>query len=163
MRRLFLAAALLALAATAQAETVRWASTRIVENDSATITATTAPMVTACRVRLSNLSVNETATMDGFVTVTNDTDAVVGFTTEIYMCDPGCRNLRTAPNFASFDGGNVTREIHHGAYRPFAKVTWTRAVPTAYALLTVRAYSTAGIGQKISIDNCGLLVRRHRP
>lgn len=158
-----LLAGLLALAAGAHAETVRWASTRTVVNDTAVINTSSAPMVTACKVPLSNMIDGENAFIDGFVTVTNDTDAVVGFTTEIYMCDPACRNLRTAPNFASFDGGNVTRELHHGAYRPFAKLTWDRPVRSAYAILTVRAYSTSGVGQTISIDNCGLLVRRHRP
>ena len=164
MRRVVLAASLLLVSLHCEAEAgVTWEKTNRLSHSGATVTATASPTVTACGLRLYDVVAGETMVAYGDITVTNDTDGVVGFTTEIYACSPTCRNLRSGASYSGIEGGNVTPQMHHATFQPQAMTSWDVPQGSVSLILTLRSYSSTEAGGHVTIDRCGLLVTRYRP
>ena len=154
---------LLWLSAAGAEPSITWAKTNRLSHAGATVTATASPTVTVCGLTLYDMVAGETIVADGDITVTNDTTGVVGFTTEIYACDPTCRNLRNGDSYSGIEGGNVTPDMHHATFQPRVFATWDIAAPSTSLVLALRAYSSTVAGGHVTINRCGLLVTRYRP
>lgn len=142
---------------------ITWVKTNRLSHSGAMVTATAAPTVVACGLTLYDMLAGETITADGDITVTNDTPGVVGFTTEIYACDPACRNLRNGDSYSGIEGGNVTADMHHATFQPRVLATWDNAIASVTLMVVLRSYSSTVAGGHVAIDRCGLLVTRYRP
>ena len=131
-----------------------------------------------CRVTLYDVVAGERADVNAFGQFTNDTvDKLnVGITTSIYICPSGEECLRSDDwsadsNADSGSEGNIDRQTHHQQYRALGMpaAVFGGHYDEVQIVLYGRAYNKAvedapsGTRNVLSVDSCGMQVRRWRP
>lgn len=120
--------------------------------------------VRVCSTPIYNIQQDETLQVFSSVNTTNETEYVIGVTSEVFFCDldaVNCRRKLLNTDANQLDGGNITPEEHHKVYKPYARLTAGYYVPNILVANLIRVYSTGeAVGTKLNITSCDLDIER---